>query len=156
MKWKMPPVVKIYEALGAIGDGRISVDSDKGKVMSSKGNKKYSVKFDADTNAIMANDNGSFWQGYVGYPAISFLMKIGKIEFDDAVANSLKGIAWNDVNKKFQRDYEKTIEYCLQVAEKNGVNAKKVKIEVDRIYKILGKMELGMLGKKIYPPKDNG
>jgi len=154
MKWKMPPVVKIYEALGALGDGRISVDGYRGEVMSSKRNKTYSVRFDADKNAIMANDNGSFWQGYVGYPAISFLMKIGKIEFDNVVANSLKGIAWNDVNKKFQRDYEKTIEYCLQVAEKNGVKANKVRTEVDRIYGKLEQMELEMLGKKIYPPSN--
>ncbi|MFZ1075166.1 MAG: hypothetical protein WAN50_02225 [Minisyncoccia bacterium] len=37
MKWKKPPVIKIYEALGAVADGRIEVDGNAAKVYSSSG-----------------------------------------------------------------------------------------------------------------------
>jgi hypothetical protein len=37
--WKLPPIIKVYEALGCIADGRIHVDGDSAKVYSSSGNK---------------------------------------------------------------------------------------------------------------------
>jgi len=70
----MPPKVKIYEALGAVADGRVVVGNDNGEVSSSSGNKKYVVRWDAKNKAIMTNDNGTYWQGYLGYPAIAYLM----------------------------------------------------------------------------------
>lgn len=80
MKWKLPPKIKIYKALGVIGDARIKLDSDKAIFTSSEGNKKYDVMYSKEENAIMANDNGSYWQSYLGYPAIAFLMLTGRIE----------------------------------------------------------------------------
>src|ERR1700733_3253094 len=62
MKWKQPPVIKIYEALGAVADGRVEVSGDTAKVYSSTGNKFYDVTYDPAEQAIMTNDNGSYWK----------------------------------------------------------------------------------------------
>src|SRR5271156_4892647 len=81
-KWKMPPPIKVYEALGAIGDGRIrALDSGAApngwEVVSSDGTKTYRVDISADGREISSNDNASYWQGYLGYPAIAVLMARG-------------------------------------------------------------------------------
>ena len=74
LKWKMPPIVKVYEALGAIGDGRVRIeDSRRAFVTSSDAGKTYEVESSADPPEIASNDNASYWQGYLGYPAIAVL-----------------------------------------------------------------------------------
>lgn len=111
MKWKVPPRIKVYEALGAIADNRIAIKGNTATVQSSSGNKEYRVVFDAELHAIASNDNGSYWQGYLGYPAIAFLIKKEILVCDKNVANLLKGIAWKDINTRFKNDFEKTEEY---------------------------------------------
>ncbi len=61
----------------------------------------------------MANDNGSFWKGYLGYPAIAYLMKIGVLSYDPKIGDQLKGIAWKDINQKLQNNFDATLEYVL-------------------------------------------
>jgi len=46
MKWKHPPIIKIYEALGSVADGRVEVSGNTAKVFSSSGNKFYVVSYD--------------------------------------------------------------------------------------------------------------
>ena len=48
MKWAIPPKIKIYEALGCMGDKRIEVSENTGKVFSSSRGKYYTVNFDGD------------------------------------------------------------------------------------------------------------
>src|SRR5688572_10980271 len=91
MQWKSPPVIKMYEALGAIADGRVHMSRDQAKVYSSSGNKYYTVSFESATNTISSNDNGSFWRGYLGYPAIAYLACSGRLMYRDDVAQGLKG-----------------------------------------------------------------
>jgi len=55
-KWEMPPPIKVYEALGAIGDGRVRVihDGDDSaaprvwEVVSSDDARTYRVEISAD------------------------------------------------------------------------------------------------------------
>ena len=103
--WKQPPFIKVYEALGAIADDRIKIDGNSAKVYSSSGNKFYTVSYDPAGSSIMCNDNGSYWAGYLGYPAIAYLLKIGVIPFDLSLANLLKDIAWKDINQDFKNDF---------------------------------------------------
>lgn len=72
MKWKHPSITKIYEALGAVADGRVEVSSNTAKVYSSSRNKYYDIVYDPDKNQIMSNDNSSFYKGELGYPSIAF------------------------------------------------------------------------------------
>ena len=97
IKWKLPPKIKIYEALGCLADGRLKEINSQIRVYSSSGNKYYNVTYDQSKQAIMANDNGSYWQGYLGYPAIAYLMSVEELPFDQKFAEGLKDIAWKDI-----------------------------------------------------------
>jgi hypothetical protein len=76
----LPPNIKIYEALGAVADGRVEREgmfTYQGKCASaSTPGKMYLISYNPDTNVIVSDDNGSLNQGYLGYPAIAFLLKI--------------------------------------------------------------------------------
>ncbi len=186
MKWNMPPVIKIYEAMGAVGDNRISIkqqvlsikdkkqihdlrfkiqESDENKmhmsdcitafVDSSSHDKKYVVMWDPGNKAIMANDNGSYWQGYVGYPAIALLIKIGVIKVDDKYCQALAGIKWKQINAKYRNDYEKTLlEVKEEVEEKEEIDVRWEELEnaANDVLAQLIKLDLQYLGKKVRPP----
>jgi hypothetical protein len=152
MKWIIPDVIKIYEALGTIADGRIEVDGDSAKVYSSSGGKFYTITYDGSKNAIMSNDNAAYWRGYLGYPAITFLLKTGKIDYDPRYADMLKGIAWKDINVKFKNDFDKTVVYVREMLSKNGTDMNGFDSEVERIRARLKELDLDMLGPRAKPP----
>ena len=70
-----PPTMKIYEALGAVADKRLEITGNTAKVYSSSKGKFYTVTYDSATNAIMSNDNACYFVGYLGYPAIAYLLQ---------------------------------------------------------------------------------
>ncbi len=150
--WKLPPKIKIYEALGCIGDGRINVNGNSAKVMSSSGNKTYIVTYDNESNSIMANDNGSFWQGYLGYPSIAFLMAKGVVDCNKKMAKALAGIPWKDINTKFKNDFAKTENQVLEILSGKGFDKNEISVEINDIYLSLEKLKLGFYGKKTKPP----
>ena len=113
MKWKTPPDIKIYEALSAVADGRIEIHGTSARVRSTSGNKYYDVAYDPTRRAITSNDNGSYYRGYLGYPAIAFLMQAGVLSYDAPLGDALKGVHWKDVNTKFKNDYEKVLDAVL-------------------------------------------
>lgn len=151
MKWKQPPVIKIYEALGAVADGRVEVSGNTVKVYSSSGNKFYDVSYDGDANAIMTNDNGSYWKGYLGYPAISYLFKIGVLEYREDLANLLKEIKWKDINQKFKNDFDKTLPHI----EESLTESQKTELSkyVKEIEQKIVELDLNLLGAKQKPPE---
>jgi hypothetical protein len=108
MKWKPAPIIKVYEALGSLGDGRVKLDGNTAKVYSSSGNKFYDQAYDPEQQAIASNDNGSFWQGYLGYPGIAVLLALGVVEYDPKLVEYLTGFAWKNINQKFKNDFAKT------------------------------------------------
>ena len=151
MKWKHPPIIKIYEALGSVSDDRVNVDGNTGKVFSSSGQKFYEVSYDPESNAIMTNDNGSYWQGYLGYPAIAFLIIKGVISYDEKLGNLLKGIAWKDINQKFKNDFDKTLRFILE--SKSEKEKKELQEFVEKVNKEIVEMSLNLLGTKTKPPE---
>lgn len=151
MKWKHPPIIKIYEALGSIADGRVEVLGSTAKIFSSSGNKFYTVNYDPNAKSIMVNDNGSFYKGYMGYPAIAFLMMIGELKYAPSVAEKLKGIAWKDINTKFENDFEKTLAYIF--AGKTSEDRIEIEEEVKKIGEQLKTKSYNLLGKKVRPPE---
>jgi hypothetical protein len=151
MKWKHPPIIKIYEALGSVADGRLEVSGNTAKVWSSSGNKAYEVTYDPDSNAIMANDNGSYWKGYLGYPSIAFLIHLGVLEYSDTLAKLLQGIAWKDINQKFKNDFDKTLAHILApFSDEDREELSAYAARVDSQIQTLG---ISMLGTKIKPPE---
>lgn len=153
MKWKLPPKNKVFEALGCLADGRIEINDNSAKVWSSDRSKSYIVKYDKKSNSIIANDNGSYWQGYLGYPSIAFLVLRGVIKYDESVADAFKGIKWKKLNTQFKNDYNKTNEYALNLAKERGYDKAEIEGEIDKIYKQIEKLKIDILEPKIKPPK---
>ncbi len=123
--WKLPPKIKILEALGAIADGRVRINGNRAKVLSSRGEKEYEVIYDPSKNAIISNDNGSMFKGYLGYPAIAFLMLKGKLSFDEKYAVLLKNILWKDLNEKY-KSYTRVLEVIRKVVKERGGDFEKI------------------------------
>ncbi|MBI3957097.1 MAG: hypothetical protein HY340_03870 [Candidatus Kerfeldbacteria bacterium] len=153
MKWKHPPSIKIYEALGCIADGRIDVDGNTATVRSSSGGKTYTITYDDKKNAIIANDNGSFWQGYLGYPSIAYLLATGRLVSDPVFAGALKDIPWKEVNVRFKNDYAKTETYVLERARERGFDTNELKREIAKIAIRIQELGLNQLGDRIKPPQ---
>ena len=154
MKWKPAPLIKIYEALGSIGDKRFEVRGNTAKVYSSSGNKHYDVIYDPQTNSITANDNGSFWAGYLGYPSILLLLVLDVVKYDPKLAEYLKGFAWKDINQKFKNDFAKTQAFIdEQVVQKHKIELKDFHKSLDKLHKEVNALELKKLASKARPPK---
>ena len=132
--WKMPPIIKVYEALGAIGDGRVRiVDSRRALVTSSDGVKTYEVEVSEDGREISSNDNASYWQGYLGYPAIAVLLARGFYRPPANVTDALAGIPWKTLNRKFKNDYTKTLAEVDKELEQSGHDPDAVRSEAEAV-----------------------
>lgn len=123
MVWKLPPRIKIFEALGALADGRVELTETGATVASSDASKTYLVKYDEARNMITANDNGSKWQGYLGYPSIALLMKHGKLSFDQVLADSLKGIEWKKINTQYKNDWDNVESWLFETRDKGQLES---------------------------------
>jgi len=162
MKWKIPPVIKIYEALGCIADNRLEINGLEGKVYSSSRKKFYTIKYDSSSNSIMVNDNGSYYIGYLGYPAIAYLMKIGELDYSEKYANALKGIYWKYLNVKYDKnngvgvpdyDFDLVIKEVDLLLEKKGINIVEFKGYLEKVLEQIKSKNLNLLGEKEFPPK---
>ena len=153
-KWKLPPIVKVYEALGAIGDGRVRIeDSRVAFVTSSDASKTYEVETSADGREIASNDNASYWQGYLGYPAIAVLLARGMYRPPANVTDALAGVPWKELNRKFKNDYAKTIAQVENELEQSGHDPDAVRSEAEAVLSFLA--TLGPVrGKRTRPPAE--
>ena len=162
MKWKIPPLIKVYEALGCIADERLEIDGLEGRVYSSSRGKFYTIRHEPKSNSIMVNDNGSYYIGYLGYPAIAYLMKVGELDFSEEYANALKGIHWKDLNVKHNRnkdegvpdyDFDSVIKEVDLLVQERGVNVHKFRGFLENILEQIKSKDLNLLGEKELPPK---
>lgn len=153
-----PPVIKIYEALGAIADQRIELTQwlfVEAKVYSSSREKYYTVTYDPANNAIMLNDNGSYWKGYLGYPGIAILLLTGVLPLQKEYSEILKDIPRKEINIKNNNDFDKTQQQIdTMIVEKWGALQAFHKY-IQTIDILLQTNQLSYLGKKTLPPKGN-
>ena len=140
-EWKLPPEIKELEALGAIGDGRIHLNGEEARVISSDGSRQYLVKFDPDLRAVGSTDNGSVFRGYYGDPVIAFLMLKGLLPFRRDLADALKGIPWREWNERYKR-YWLVEKIVLDRLKDRGFNPSEVKQYIKEVLKKL--KELGL------------
>ncbi len=151
----MPPLVKVYEAMGALGDGRIRIESaTRALVTSSEGTKTYEVEVADGGRSIASNDNASYWQGYLGYPAIGVLIERGVIPRPPAnVIDALAGIPWKEINRRFKNDYTKTIAEVERLAEQSGHDPDAIRVEAAAILEALRKLD-PYRGTRGRPPRE--
>ncbi len=154
-KWQMPPPIKVYEAVGAIGDGRVrSIDDAQNawEVVSSDGTKKYRVEISADGREISSNDNASYWQGYLGYPAIAVLMARGKLHASAETTRMLAGIPWKELNRRFKNDYARTAAEVARIVAERGGDFDAIRAEAASILDALAALGLER-GARRRPPR---
>lgn len=167
MKWTQPPVIKIYEALGALADQRMEViKSDwwlfgdisgvvKAKVYSSSREKYYDVEYNESQNAIMTNDNGSYRKWYLGYPAITLLLSLWKLSLRQEYSEVLKWILWKELNTKNNNDFDKTITEIDELLVQQWVNMSDFRSYLSEIESEISQLALNLLWSKKLPPKGN-
>jgi hypothetical protein len=152
--WKMPPLVKVYEAIGALGDRRVILkDETRAAVVSSEGDKTYEVENSPDLHEVSSNDNASYWQGYLGYPGIAVLLARGLYRPRPQTVEALGAIPWKALNRRFRNDYAKTIAEVTRLIEERGYDAESVKAEVQAVMDALRKLA-PVRGKRKRPPAE--
>lgn len=149
--WKPPPINKVYEALGAIADGRLELEGNNAICRSSSGNKVYAVSFDPASNAVSANDNGSYWQNYLGYPSIALLLAMGVLDYRPEMAELIRGIKWKDVNRSFRNDHARALESVLQ--ELDPLDREALAAYVAKLQDDIAALNPEKLPRRLPPPK---
>ncbi|QKR00436.1 hypothetical protein GWK48_08670 [Metallosphaera tengchongensis] len=139
MKLKQPPRIKVLEALGAIADGRVKKMGDRYVVVSSEGDKKYTVVI--EEGKVSSDDNGTKYRNYVGYPIIAALMMEGRLPFDQRISQALHGVPWRRLNEQM-KDYSKVEEVVLSQVEKKGITREEVNGFVDAVMENVRKLRL--------------
>jgi hypothetical protein len=152
-EWKPSPVIKIYEALGAVADGRVEVDGDTARVASSDKAKTYDVRHDPAAGSITANDNGSYWQGYLGYPGIAYLMERSVLTYDRDLAAELAGVPWKELATRYRNDWAKVEKHVRDGLSERGVDLDRFDAGLAEISSQLEKLALTKLSPRLRPPK---
>ena len=158
--WQMPPPIKVYEAIGAIGDGRVRAIDDSAAprgwdVVSSGGAKTYRVEVSADGREINSNDNASYWQGYLGYPAIAVLIARGTLRASAEATRALAGIPWKELNRRFKNDYARTTTEVARIVAERGGDFDAIRAEAAAILDALATLGLER-GARRRPPREGG
>ncbi len=145
MYLRLPPRIKVLEALGAIADGRIKIiDEHRAQVVSSEGDRVYDVYVDVSKGQVYSNDNGTKYRGYVGYPIIALLMIKGVIPFYRDVAEALKGIPWRELNEKYKK-YAIVESIVKDIARKRGISPSYIDLVISRVMSKLKTLRLKLL-----------
>ncbi|MFI7116121.1 hypothetical protein [Amycolatopsis sp. NPDC049868] len=151
--WKPSPVIKIYEALGAVADGRVEIDGDTARVTSSDKAKTYDVRHDPAAGSITANDNGSYWQGYLGYPGIAYLMERGVLAYDSGLTAGLAGVPWKELATRYRNDWAKVEKHVREDLSGKGVDLDRFDAGLAEISSRLEELALTKLSPRLRPPK---
>ena len=131
---------KVHEAFSAIADGRVKFDSDRAEVISSDRKKLYTVTWEG--NLYTSNDNGSYWQGYAGYPMIAVFMLQRRLPLDRQIAGYFKGINWTELNARYKAKYDKAVAEVMERLRVEGVDTDRVDAEVCRVYDTLKELDI--------------
>lgn len=81
-------------------------------------------------------------QGYIGYPAIAFLLKIGKISYTPEIFPLLRGIQRSKLKHQVHKDHEATLRLLLGNLLQQEVDVDRVVYEVEKIYQALEELKL--------------
>jgi hypothetical protein len=152
-RWKLPPTAKVYEAFSAVADRRVhSTGPTSAEVESSDRERTYTVEWSADLGSVTANDNASYWQGYLGYPIVAVLLTIGVLRADARIVGQLAGVPWHEVNARFRRDYDAALDSVLTAIALRGADRARIASEADSVMAQLATLELDRPGRGRRPP----
>ncbi len=138
---RLPPRIKVLEALGAIADGRVRLKGNRAEVVSSSGDRTYEVCVDLERGTAHSTDNGTKFRNYVGYPIIAVLMLKGVLPFNERLAEALKGIPWRELNERY-KSYSKVMELIFERLERGGIAREEVEGFIEEVLRALKELEL--------------
>ncbi len=139
---RLPPKIKILEALSAVCGGRVHVVSDSEcRVISSDGSRAYVVHVDLRRGVAYSNDNGTTYRNYVGYPIIAFLMVKSVLPVDCRIGDAIKDVPWRKLNEMY-RSYDKVMSYVMRVAKERGVSEQSITTYVSQVMRRLASLRL--------------
>lgn len=151
--WKLPPRAKVFEAFTAVADGRVRlIGPGSATVTSSQGDKVYDVTWSEDGRTVNANDNASYWQGYLGYPSIAALMAIGVLLVPESVTGPMAGIDWHSLNARHKRDYDAAIREAFGRLSERGIDTARIIRAADDVMTQLARLELERPPRRQRPP----
>ena len=137
-----------------MADGRVhATGPGSAEVESSAATARYTVEWSADLQTVTANDNASYWQGYLGYPIVAVLLARGKLRADAQIVEQLGGVPWHDLNARFKRDYDKAVDAALTSLAEQGADRARIVAEADSVMAQLATLELQRTGRGRRPPK---
>jgi len=141
-KLRLPPRIKVLEALSAVADGRVrELGSGKALVASSDASRSYEVFVDTEKRLAYSTDNGTTYKGYVGYPIIALLMKLGALPYDQEAAEKLRGINWRKLNEQY-KSYALVESEVKKIFAERGGDVSKLDKLVERVLGELKKLGL--------------
>lgn len=142
-KWKPPPREKIHEALSAVLDDRVAIEpGNRADVWSSDRSKRYTVTWSEDLTRFGANDNASFYQGYIGYPIIAVLLKLGALPPPIDECAALRDVPWKSLNRKYRNNYAKAVDEVLTDRVRSSEERQAVESYIDEALRRLVGLEL--------------
>jgi hypothetical protein len=148
VKWKVPAEAKVYEAFGALADGRVELlPGNEARVVSSTGARSYRVRWDEQRRLFSSDDNASRWQGTIGYPISAVLLALGELPFDHGQAASLAGIPWKTLNDAARRNYAGVVKDVLPRLAAEGVDVGALQRAVQHAHVALAARDLERPGK---------
>jgi len=153
-KWKATPKAKIYEAWSALADGRVAIVGEgSANVESSDRSKTYTVIWTADRRSFGANDNASYWAGYMGYPILAVLMHLGLITTDRDIVQDFEGINWKQLNQIYKRNYDQAVDYIItQIEKRRSGSADRIRTHADKAFTEFKSLGLGRISPPGEPP----
>ena len=158
MQRKLPShMIKYYEALWCVADGRVqmwSVDEAiHATVLSSDGTKTYHVSYDQDTNAIISNDNSSYWNDELWYPSLALLLFLDTLDYQSQYGDMLIDISWKKLNGEHNNDRDLTQDLVDTELMKSGQNVESLHAYCQLLMKKIEEMKLELLWWKQKPAK---
>uniref|UniRef100_A0A7J3ZI76 Uncharacterized protein n=1 Tax=Fervidicoccus fontis TaxID=683846 RepID=A0A7J3ZI76_9CREN len=134
---RLPPKIKVLEALSAVADKRVlEVTDNEAIVRSSDGSRSYEVFVDLEAMQVYSSDNGTIYRGYIGYPIIAFMMKRGTLPYDPDVADKLKGINWRKLNEQYKK-YTVVEKIVKNIFSRRNGDLEKLEALVNRVMQAL-------------------
>lgn len=152
--WRLPPRAKVFEAFGAVADGRVRLTGPgSATVVSSGGDKTYDVEWSEDGRTISSNDNASYWQGYLGYPALAVLLERGVLQAGEDEVRALAGVPWHDLNEHYRRDYDAAVAHVLAALPEGAPAPEAIERAVGGVLEQLAALDLQRRGRGRRPPR---
>ncbi len=141
-KLRLPPRIKILEALGAIADNRVKILSEsEAIVVSSEGDRSYRVYIDLEKRVAESDDNGTRFRGYIGYPIVAFLMLKGLVPFEERISDALRGVKWRQLNERY-KSYAVVEDLLLKELESKSIDPESVRKYISLAMSALAKLGL--------------